>query len=203
MAKNSSKNRLAKSSKELRQEQKGGSLQKASLKVKVKRSQVSGVKSQESEVKENRKLGKKVQDKQIKLEKNKIKREGDYPSADEVISRARVEREKKIVMWSGVSFLMVAIIFFWFINTRNLIVNSSLNKEDGDLSRIWQDTQAQLEEGINSFQNDLEEIRQAADSAASTSIETVPSSSGPSATNTRTLPDNVDIDAIVEKLNGE
>jgi len=109
----------------------------------------------------------------------------DYPSAAEVILRARVEREKRIVMYSGVSFLMAAVLFFWIMNVRATIGQAGAG---GDLSGIWQETQSEIEAGLESFRTDLDQIRNlpaetdgAADEAPARSPASASQPAGPEA----------------------
>jgi hypothetical protein len=178
------KNTLARSAKELRE----GSKKKTRLKVKVQSSSIP----------------KKPKAKQPSA---KIKRSQDYPSAEEVIQRARSEREKKIVMWSGVSILMLVIVFFWVVNTKELIGSSAKSGDDSGLSDVWQETQKELEAGFLDFQENLETIKEASQTeeavAESDEPENRQESNELEDKTPASLPDNYDISELEEELSNQ
>ena len=165
------KNRMARSVKELR----GQPRKKRVLKVKAN----------SSELKKEAKLESKSR---------KIKRSEDYPSAKEVINRVRTEREKKLFMWTGVSFIMVIIVVFWVINTRAMMLHTTVNDSDTNLNDIWKETQIDFEAGIQGFQNDMELIKKATETADNEAIIEDQSALSPEVE--VSLPENLDIEEL-------
>ena len=182
------KNKLALSSRELKQEQKGGPYRKAALKVKVSRGQTAGNSSWPTEPLKATVAAKPIKkDPEIKARKI-FKKSSDYPSADEVIHRARVEKEKRIAMWSGVSFLMLLVVFFWFINTKNMILQNRSQGSQSGLAEIWQDSGRDFEESLAEIGQEWEQVKAGLEKvAASNTPATVANSSS-----TPGLPDNAD-----------
>lgn len=58
------------------------------------------------------------------------------------------ERDKRLVMWTGVSFFMFLIIFLWFLNTRTVFFN---------INNAPKENQFNLEQVSQEFDNILEE----------------------------------------------
>jgi len=50
---------------------------------------------------------------------------------------AKVEREKRFIMWSGVTFFMILIAFFWLYNTKQVLESHRLSP--GDTTELFSD----------------------------------------------------------------
>lgn len=108
-------------------------------------------------------------------EKPKREIESRELAAEATKHSAKLEREKKLIMWSGVSFFMVLIFAFWLFNVREIFNNGK-----GGASPA-KEQQFNLEEITDRFNESMKEVRQNLsqfDSLATTSV----SVSGPAAT---------------------
>jgi hypothetical protein len=89
----------------------------------------------------NKGLRKKILKVRVKKIKNKkpvttVKRsKKELEKEEELVHEAKefywqAEREKMMVMWSGVTFFMLLIVFFWFYNLKQVIENNHLKRAD-------------------------------------------------------------------------
>lgn len=71
---------------------------------------------------------------------------------------AQVEKQKRLIMWSGVTFFMILIAVFWIYNMKLTVRNVSLSSEEGlSLSR-WQELTEELEKRMTEVNEDAEAI---------------------------------------------
>lgn len=70
-----------------------------------------------------------------------------------------VERHKQIIMWSGITFFMVLITFFWINNTRRVVDESrdELNKKDA-YGAEWEKAVNELSDKIVELKSGVESI---------------------------------------------
>lgn len=74
-------------------------------------------------------------------------------------SVVEVERHKQIIMWSGITFFMVLITFFWINNTRRVVDESrdELNKKDA-YGAEWEKAVDELSDKIVELKSGVESI---------------------------------------------
>ena len=69
---------------------------------------------------------------------------------------AKVEREKKFIMWSGVTFFMILIAFFWLYNTKQVLENSKIEREDTpSLFTDWESVSEELGSAITEIKESV------------------------------------------------
>ena len=117
----------------------------------------------------------------VKVAKRPIRKAEDYPSAREVIDKARLEREKKLIMWSGVAFFMLLISGFWFVNMKNSFLRVSSQADAGteDFQAFWQSASADLSERFQELEAQMPLLpEEAGTEAAGAGAETETETSG-------------------------
>ena len=73
-----------------------------------------------------------------------------------IIMAAKVEREKKFIMWSGVTFFMILIAFFWLYNTKQVLENSKIEREDTpSLFTDWESVSEELGSAITEIKESV------------------------------------------------
>lgn len=87
----------------------------------------------------------------------------------------REERDKRLVMWTGVSFFMILIVFLWFINTKKVFNrinenNKIQNIESSEVSDKIDKTFEEIKEKLNILNQQLVETE-------SDEVENIPTSS--------------------------
>ncbi|MFA6171507.1 MAG: hypothetical protein WCW77_05945 [Patescibacteria group bacterium] len=95
----------------------------------------------------------------------------------------KVERSKRLVMWSGVSFFMLVIVVVWFFNIRSVFQVSSSSQSNFDWNAISNDVSKSMEEAKKGF----EEIKKASE-MASTSPSSLENSAPTASSTPATLP---------------
>lgn len=94
-------------------------------------------------------------EKEIKAEKiarlSKIKQ-------PKIISE-KLEKDKQLIMWSGITFFMILIIFVWVYQIRNSISQTKL-ENNNQKTEEWKEVFSTLEENISSLKTDLEKIKE-------------------------------------------
>ncbi len=87
------------------------------------------------------------------------------PASRRVESRRdpeRIEREKRFIIWSGVTFFMLLIVFFWFLNLGHPFRVAETVKDD-DFSKTWQELSDDLVGRMEEMQTDLTRINELKD----------------------------------------
>jgi cytoskeletal protein RodZ len=71
----------------------------------------------------------------------------------------RIERDKRLMMWSGVVFFMILISFFWLYNTKQVFQKTSReNRTDFSFSN-WSEMTEEISDKMNQLKDDLEGIK--------------------------------------------
>jgi len=90
----------------------------------------------------------------VKVDQRLVKRDADYSQKD--------EQDKRLMMWAGVAFFMILILFFWILNIRKSFNNG--NQIDsrggidwGEMKENFDETMEQMKEGIKEFKAATEE----------------------------------------------
>lgn len=81
------------------------------------------------------------------------KRNGQAPERTDEIDNAKVEREKKLIMHTGIAFFMILIISVWIFNMKTVF--KSTKAETGDNA-----ARTQLNEITDEFSKNMERIKQ-------------------------------------------
>lgn len=112
----------------------------------------------EKEIDREKELEKKLEEiKKARLEKIKP----DKPSPKETLKTyEEVERNKQVIMWSGIVFFMVLITFFWVNNTKRVVRESRENLvSEGQLETEWDYLVDNLSDKINEMKSGLDTIK--------------------------------------------
>jgi hypothetical protein len=117
-----------------------------------------------------------------KDEKSGNQAESDYlvdlrtEKAEEPLSEIeyaeKLEKEKRIVMWSGVAFLMLAIIIIWFLNIRNVF--RAIPQSNAGDSLDWKEITDNFSKSMDEAKSSFEEIRKLPEQAATSSPAVLP-----------------------------
>ena len=139
--KTKSRSLLAKTNKELIAEKK--SITKSKKKVKVRK-----VKSRKDSVT------------QTKARPEEAKRsEAKKKAIDDRGMEAKLDREKQLIIFSGVTFFMVLIAFFWIINVSQVFEKMRVSSEENnDLANTWQELSEGLGQRLDQMKVDLGKI---------------------------------------------
>lgn len=158
-------NKLAQSEKELKQSQG----KKVGLVVKVKKSKPKARPKSKKAAPAKRKRSTASQAAVKKTHKT-TKKEPILTNEEIIILEERVERQKRIIMWSGVSFFMVLIAVFWLYNTSQVFKKASLeNSDNNDISfDYWDELSDDLGNTINEMRENIDDIKSLSDTATST-----------------------------------
>lgn len=81
-----------------------------------------------------------------------------------------LERNKKLILWSGVLFFMVLIAFFWIANTKKMIKENKLNQKKVEITD-WESLTEEVGEKIEQMKEDLKNIQSFSNNNISTSTE--------------------------------
>ncbi|MCK5211811.1 hypothetical protein KAJ89_03855 [Candidatus Parcubacteria bacterium] len=93
----------------------------------------------------------------------------------------KLDREKQLIIFSGVTFFMVLIAFFWIINVSQVFEKMSIAQEDdNDLAGTWQELSEGLGQRLDQMKVNLEKIDELKDNLIaeqynSTATEKLPS----------------------------
>lgn len=82
------------------------------------------------------------------------------PSKQAAIIYERVEKDKKLAMWSGVIFVMIIIVLFWINMTKKSIEQSIQQNDIRNAAVNWEDFSIEMDGKIDQLKNDLDKIRQ-------------------------------------------
>jgi len=92
-----------------------------------------------------------------------------------------LEKQKRVIMWTGITFCMILIAFFWLSNTRRVVEESRQNMaEKSKSSETW-------DRAVEELSNKISEMENSVDSINSFGKITVPNQ----ASSTTTLPNLV------------
>jgi hypothetical protein len=98
-----------------------------------------------------------------------IKKEPNLEEAR--IVSMKIEREKRLIMWSGVIFFMILISFFWIYNTRKVFMNSRLeSKSTITEDKTWQELSQEISGKIEDLKEGLKEVEEFTQEPSSTAI---------------------------------
>ena len=71
----------------------------------------------------------------------------------------KLDREKQLIIFSGVTFFMVLIAFFWIINVSQVFEKMRVTSEnDSDLANTWQELSVGLGQRLDQMKVNLEKI---------------------------------------------
>lgn len=70
----------------------------------------------------------------------------------------QVEHNKKIIMWSGVTFFTILIVFFWIISMKQNIKQTNVEIQTKSAATIWNEKAEQLDYQITEMNSNLEKI---------------------------------------------
>ena len=95
---------------------------------------------------------------------------------------ARLDKEKQLIIFSGVTFFMVLIAFFWIFNISQVFKKMSVaneNENNNDMADTWQELSEGLGNSLDQMRFNLEKVDELKDNLmveqyASTTIEKLP-----------------------------
>lgn len=128
--------------------------QTGSAQVKARESLVSSDMSRLVKPSDKRKKRKK-EVLELKAEKSKRKKAKIQTSVDPV----KVEREKRLIMWAGVSFFMVLIIFFWFLGIKYVFKQTADKESDRSALEQLGNISDQFSQAVQEMKQGLAEIK--------------------------------------------
>jgi len=71
----------------------------------------------------------------------------------------KLEKDKQLIMWSGITFFMVLIMFVWVFQIRHSISQTKLENNNQKTER-WKEVFSDLEKNISDLKTDLEKVKQ-------------------------------------------
>lgn len=83
-------------------------------------------------------------------------------------AESRLEKEKNLIMWSGVIFFMLLIVFVWAFNARTIFERSQLGNATGSSTFNWNDLKTQIDANMTQMQGELSQLKAASTTATST-----------------------------------
>lgn len=124
--------------------------------------------------KTKRKVAPKAVTKKIAKEKSAVKeKKADKDQAEGQILEMKVEKEKRFIMWSGITFFMILILVFWVYNTRQVMRNIS-QEADNETILDWQELGADVSTRLEQMRSDLDQIKALRTDSTSTPTATLP-----------------------------
>jgi len=96
------------------------------------------------------------------------------PQEKEIVAQilSKKEEDYKIkIMYAGVSFFMIVIIFFWAYNVKNMVTKSNILGESENYSEKLDNISDDFKEKITEIKNNLEEIESFIDTTETTSSD--------------------------------
>jgi hypothetical protein len=93
-------------------------------------------------------------------------------------TQAEIEKNKRLIMWSGIAFFMIIIIFGWFYNTKKVFEANRLEKENQPETVSWDERISEIGNKITEMKDTLEAVKSLSDHLAS-STESITASSTP------------------------
>ena len=90
-------------------------------------------------------------------------------------SNARIEKDKRLMMWAGVTFFMVLIASAWIYNTKKTFERSRLENDNSLSATQWQDLTAEIDDKIDELKDSLKDIKKF-NSTSTEMIGTLPES---------------------------
>lgn len=129
------------------------------IKVNVK---AGSAKQRESNLKVQPKVKK---DNLLGISRDWNKSETEYISKENVfdkyVDEGKVEQDKRLMMWAGVCFFMVLILFFWILNIKNIFKINEVGNNNKEERFNWQEisdefskTMEELKEGLGEIKNE-------------------------------------------------
>jgi len=77
------------------------------------------------------------------------------------IDQEKIEKDKKLIMWSGIIFFIVLIIGFWLMNSKSILrINSSSQNKDSSSQIKWNSFKDELNKTMTQIKQQLSEINQ-------------------------------------------
>ena len=71
----------------------------------------------------------------------------------------KLEKDKQLIMWSGITFFMVLIMFVWVFQIRHSISQTKL-ENNNQKTEEWKKVFSDLEKNISDLKTDLEKVKQ-------------------------------------------
>ena len=71
----------------------------------------------------------------------------------------KLEKDKQLIMWGGITFFMVLIIFVWGFQIKHSINQTKL-EDNGQKTEEWKDIFSDLEKNISDLKTDLEKVKE-------------------------------------------
>lgn len=174
-------NRLATSSKELKRENSKAKKKKTGYRLRV-RKVISRKKAVEkNNLLEKRQIEREQAEERIMQSEVKKKTESrldqvqtkpkpkELTPEEKIEIYKKIEKEKKIIMWSGVTFFMVLITFFWLYNL-NLQFKNSQKAKDGEGISDWG---KEMSKRLDEIKENIEKVKEIQTMAANTSSSTL------------------------------
>ena len=107
------------------------------------------------------------------------------------INYERIEKDKRLMMWAGVTFFMVLIASAWIYNTKKVFEHSNLENDSRFSATEWQNLTAEIDDKIGELKENLKDIKE----FTGTSTEIMGKFPGSEATTTNIAPLAVSADA--------
>lgn len=77
---------------------------------------------------------------------------------DKQDSAVDLARDKKLIMWSGISFFMILILLFWFLNIKNVFRNIKDSSSPSQFS--WSEISDEFDETMKQIKQGINELKQ-------------------------------------------
>jgi len=88
-----------------------------------------------------------------KYKENCINRTNEEEVLDEHSYSEDIERDKKLMMWAGVCFFMVLILFFWIINIKNVFKINEVDNSNSQNQLNWQEITDEFGKTMDEIKN--------------------------------------------------
>lgn len=105
--------------------------------------------------KKRKRIFRRVKDKKIKP---KTKKENLASREQDEVLYEKVARDKRFMMWTGVTFFMILITFFWIYNTRQVFERSNIEGNNDFSLTDWQELTDEISEKMNQMKQDWENL---------------------------------------------
>jgi len=132
---------------------------------KIKKEKLKGA-SSEKDVKKIKKVDLKVKIKKVRSKKKKVEREvkvepiEEQLVIDEIIKAEEIERDKRLIMWTGVIFFMVLILTIWIINFKNVFQAKQSENTNSSAIQEWNKITDEFTETWEKVRQGMSELKQ-------------------------------------------
>jgi hypothetical protein len=101
--------------------------------------------------------GKSIKNKKTNIRRTVNKKDASKKVEDELLVQARIEKDKRLIMWSGVTFFMALILTLWIFNMKTIF--KGVESDNQETGFEWRETTDELTQTISEFKKNWDEIK--------------------------------------------